>query len=212
MKWGWPNRPQKTQARILSRVMIRSHPEITVFDGGGMQEKHTIMIVRLLGLLSLATALYEVCPIWQFPIHFWFHLRWYVIFWHYLPEHFARIGTLGTFTGTICALVELVLIAKLIVAYSLLRVCSWARPVAIMVLTADFVFRAASGALTLFLFDAFLPATPETPIPGGSVTFEIPMWPSYVIAIISIASVLVLIQKPIKNLFAKSKSMTDNFA
>lgn len=169
------------------------------------------MIVRLLGLLSLATALYDVRPIWQLPVDLWFHLRWYVQFWHYLQEHFARIWTSGIFTGTMCVLFELVLIAKLFVAYGLLRVYSWARPLAITVLTADFVFR-ASGALTLFLFDAFLPATPETSIPDGSVTFEIPIWPSYVIAIISIASVLLLIQKPIKNLFSKSKSLTDNLA
>ena len=165
-----------------------------------MQEKHIIAVVRLLGLLSLATAFYEVCPLWQ--------LRSHVYLWHQLPEHFAMAGA---FWATLCVLVELVLIAKLVVAYGLFRVCSWARPVAITVLTADFIFR-ANGAITMFLFDLFISPMPETPIPEGTYTRVIYLWPSYVIAIISIASVLVLIQKPIKNLFAKSKSLTNNLA
>jgi len=162
-----------------------------------MQEKHTVMIVRLLGLLSLATVLYEVCPLWQ--------LRSHIYFWHQLPELFAMAGA---FWATLFVLVELVLIAKLVVVYGLLRVYSWVRPVAITVLTADFVFR-ANGAITM-LFDVFVPATPETLIPEGTFTRIIYLWPSYLIAIISIASVLVLIQKPIRNLFAKPKPLTDN--
>lgn len=173
-----------------------------------MQEKHTIMIVRLLGLLSLATALYEVGPIWQPHVDVWLNLRSHVYFWHNLQEFFAMAGA---FWVTFCVLVELVLIAKLFVAYGLLRVCSWARPVAITVLTADFVFH-ATGAVTMFLLDSFVPSMPASPIPEETWTMVIYLWPSYVIAIISIASVLVLIQEPIKNLFTKSKSLIDNLA
>ncbi|MFC1453723.1 hypothetical protein ACFLQL_00935 [Verrucomicrobiota bacterium] len=197
-------------------MAIRGSPnQVLHAIGGGlrsvsanvMQEKPKVILIRFLGLLSLATVFYVVRPIWQPHMHVWFNVRSHVYFWHQLPELFA----IGAFSATLCVLFELVFIAKLIVAYGLLRVRSWARPVAITVLTADFVFRAA-GAITIFLFDAFVPPTPLPPIPEGTMFIEIPLWPSYVIAIISIASVFVLIQKPIKNLFAKSKSLTDNIA
>lgn len=169
-----------------------------------MQEKHKVILIRFLGLLSLATVLYEVRPVWQPHFDMWFNVRSSAYFWYHLVMA-------GAFSATLYVLFELVLIAKLVVAYGLLRVCSWARPVAIAVLTADFVFR-ASGAVTSFLVAAFVPPMPLPPMPKGAVTIVISMWPSYVIGIISIVSVLVLIKKPIKNLFAKSKSLTNNFA
>ena len=152
--------------------------------------------------------LYEVRPIWLSHAPVWLNVWLNLHFWHQLPELFAMIGA---FWATLCVLCELIFIAKLFVAYGLLRVRSWARPIAIVVLTADFVFR-ASGAITIFLVDAFVPYVPPPPMPEGSFTMVGYLWPSYIIAIISIASVLVLIQKPIKNLFAKSKPLTNNFA
>lgn len=173
-----------------------------------MQEKRKIMVVRLIGLLTLATGLYEIRPVWQPHVHMWLHLRSYVYCWGRLPELF---GIVGTYSAILVILAQSTLIAKLIVVYGLFRVRSWGRPAAMVVLTADFVLR-ANVAITMFLLTALVPPTPPPPMPEGGVTMTIFMWPSYLIAIISIVSVLVLIQKPIKNLFAKSKSLSENLA
>lgn len=103
-----------------------------------MQEKHTIMIVRLLGLLILTTVLYVVRPVWQPNVSVWINLRSSVYFWHQLPDLFAMQGA---FWATWCILFELVLIAKLVVAYGLFRIRGWARNISVGVLSADFLMR-----------------------------------------------------------------------
>jgi len=165
-----------------------------------MQEKRKIMVVRLIGLLTLATGLYVIRPAWQPHVSTWLHFNSYVYCWH-LPELF---GMVGTYRAILCMLFQSILIAKLIVAYGLFHVRSWGRPAAVAVLTADFVFR-ASGAITICLLAAFVPPAPRPPMPEGVTIRTIPMWPSYLIAIISIGSVLVLMQKPIKDLFRKER-------
>ena len=166
-----------------------------------MQEKQKILVVRLIGLLTLATGLYAIRPVWQPHVHMWLHLNSYVYCWGHLPELFDMSGACS---AILVILVQSTLIAKLIVAYGLFRVRSWGRPVALIVLTADFVLR-ANVAIMEFPSAALVPPTPSSQISEGCVTMAIVLWPSYFIAIISIVSVLILLQKPIKELFKKER-------
>ena len=166
-----------------------------------MQEKQKTIIVKCIGLLTLVTGLYAIRPVWQPHTHVWLHLSSNAFFWFHLPELFHRSGV---YVGILVILFEIVLIAKFAVAYGLFRVRPWARSIAIAVLTADFVFRAA-GAVTMLLITAFISPMPPPSATEDSVTMVVPMWPSYVIAIISIASVLVLIQKPLREHFKPAR-------
>jgi len=173
-----------------------------------MQEKQEIILVRVLGLLTLVTGLYVIRPVWQPHVDMWFHLRSHASSWLHLPEIFRMCGAR---IAILCIAFQAILIAKFVVAYSLLRLRPRARFVAIAVLTADFVWR-ASGALTMFMIAAFVPPTPPPPMAEGGVTMTYSILPSYVIAIISIASVLVLIQEPIKALFEKTEDASGGLA
>lgn len=173
-----------------------------------MQEKQKIILVRCLGLLTLATGLYVIRPVWQPHVDMWLHLRSHAYFWLRLPELFRMCGK---YAAVLAILFEVILIAKLAVAYGLFRLRPWVRSVAIAVLTGDFVFRAA-GAINMFVIAVLVPPTPQPPMPEGSMTMAIPVWPSCLTAIISIASVLMLIQEPIKKLFVKTEGASAELA
>lgn len=154
------------------------------------------IVVKIVACVTAATGLFVLVPGWRSHFHFWTH-------------PLQSVASLDPFYSVLCFVVMVIPILKLVAAVGLFRNKHWAWFSGIAVLTADFVLR-ANVAITMFLIDALVPPTPPPPMPEGGVTMVIPLWPSYVIAIISIASVLVLIQKPIKNLFAKSKSLSEN--
>lgn len=168
-----------------------------------MQAKQKIIVVKFLWLLTLAKGLCAILPVWQPRIDMWYQLRSYVFFWLHLPK-LSRMW--GTYPTILAIVFNVILIAKFVVAYGLFRLRSWARLVSIVVLTADLILR-ASGAVTMFLLTAFMPQAPPPPIPEGGVTVIIPLWPSYLIAIISISTVLVLLQDPIKRQIAEQSRL-----
>lgn len=155
-----------------------------------MQSNQKI-VIRSVAFVTAITALFGLLP----------GLRSFFYFWISPFQHFSIIGP---FYGVLGLVMMVIPVLKLVVAFGLFKSKRWAWFGAIAVLTADFVLRAA-GAIAIFLIAIFVPIQPAHPMAEGTLATVIPLWPSYVIAIISIASVLALIQKPIKNLFAKSK-------
>ena len=95
-------------------------------------------------------------------------------------------------------LFDTVVILKLVSAYGLFRIRLWGRIVAIVVLSFDFLVRLA-GAINTWTYNIRHPELP--PIPENTTLVEvISMWPSYIIGIISLLSVIILLSRPVKEI------------
>lgn len=151
------------------------------------------MIVRIVACGTVATGLFVLFR-FGLPSH-----------WRFFTHLSRSVEMAGPFYTAAGAVVMLIPILKLVAGVGLFRNNRWAWFSTIALLTTDFAFRAA-GAINMSLIALFVPPAPLPPQPEGSVTIVIRYWPSYVIGIISIASVLVLIQKPIRTLFHEGRS------
>ena len=99
----------------------------------------------------------------------------------------------------------LLAISKLVAAYGLCRLCSWARLFAVVVLSCDLLLRVA-GTINLITFRYRNPETWATlknlaeSLPKESAQ-TISMWPSYITVGVSFLFAVVLTRDPVKRCF-----------
>ena len=148
-----------------------------------MQKRATIMIIRAIAIVMAATALYKLFRSWGY---YWF------LFSSSLQgrcplEHLSILGLILTLT------LALVLVLKLVASYGLLRLQSWARSLAIVVLLFDYALGLV-GAIWMCWY-SFSPLEPP-PIKEGMVQVSfVSMWPIYIIAVVGIVSVFFLTRR-----------------
>lgn len=159
-----------------------------------MQENKE-MIVRIIASVTIATGLFLVVPEW----------RYFVFFPRYsYMEMSSSIDSLLTVLGFIVMIIP---IMKIIAGVGLFMGKRWAWLLAIAVLTFDFLIGLqAEVRMCIFGFNHHNLVIPES---DTNVVVEvISMWPTYIISIIAIASVLILIQKPIRKQFDKQTKLS----
>ena len=164
-----------------------------------MQKKKSIFVVRVIAIVTAATAFYYLSPIqirglwWTFTSllrgHTWPGFSWWTLFWFIS--------------------VELLLVLKIVSAYGLFRIRSWARNFSIIVLLADFLTR-LYGIINFWSYYFQHPEPHPIPQEGegvGVIIEYISMWPTYIIAFISLILVIILWQKPIRKIFKKAPTV-----
>lgn len=157
-----------------------------------MQRKENIMI-KVVALATAATGLFSFIRFGRSNLQF--------------VTGFHRVLEMTNPLLAVLGLVVMIIpIVKTVAAVGIFRNQSWAWFVATAALFFDSVFRVA-GAINWALIVAFVPPTPQPRIPQGAVTCSGSILPSFVIAIISLISIFILIQKPIKDQFTKADKL-----
>jgi hypothetical protein len=116
------------------------------------------------------------------------------------------VGTLQTVLITIMLAIP---ILKVIAAMGLLGVRGWAWALAIPVLAFDFIYR-AQMALRFYTYGN--PEIMPRPDLGGTVVKTGSLWPSHIIALISLASLAILMRKPTVEAFVRPGSRAERLA
>ena len=149
-----------------------------------MQRKENI-IIKVVALATAATGLFSFVRFFKSNMQFLSNVRFV-----------AKDLNALQFIPTLIILIIPVL--KTAVAYGIFRSKHWAWISAVVMLSVDSLFR-VSGAINWIIFPILFPQTSQPPISKGVITGSISILPSLVIAIISLISIFILIQKPIKN-------------
>jgi len=153
-----------------------------------MQKKETI-VIKLLACVIAATGLFVIVISWR----------------GYLHPTLALRGTLDVICPLLpvfSMIVMIIPILTIIVGVGLFTGKRWAWVMAIAVLTLDFLV-GLQAAIRMCVFSLNHPA-PEILEPASNTIVHIgSIWPTYTISFIAIVSVLILLQKPIKNQFVK---------
>jgi hypothetical protein len=151
-------------------------------------------LIRGIGITIGAIAIYALSQSWDW---FWWTITGKM---ELFPAHRPWLESAATITLFFLA------ISKLVAAYGLYRVFSWARLLALVVLSFDVLLRLA-GLINVMTFPYRHPEMWERlskmveNFPKDQIqTYS--MWPSHIIGILSIVFVIVLTRKPIKDAFA----------
>ncbi|MCW8869164.1 MAG: hypothetical protein OQK49_00545 [Proteobacteria bacterium] len=155
-----------------------------------MQDQKSIGIIRILAVITVAIALYLL----QAPIKtIWLELTY---------SYQADMNT-GIFGWDLMWMmwVALLLILMLIAAYGLFRLRTWAWMFALCVFSADLVTR-LFGIFNLWLNRQPGPPSVINDHQGQIVIESISLLPMYLMVALSLISIIILLQKPIKNLFS----------
>jgi len=171
-----------------------------------MQKNKSIIIVRVIAIFTTLTALNSLIP-----ISITIGVPW-LLFTTFLQGHVSG-GNYGWFF-LFFLFIYLIIILKIISAYGLFRIRIWGRKLAIVVLATDFinqVYKVING--WLYFFGYLKSSIPELEpySPTTVIAKFISMWPIYLLASISLISIIILLLKPIKKVFSKkSISKPDN--
>ena len=148
-------------------------------------------IVIVIGVLTGLTALYVLLP---------------YNYWQGLLQRLSTLlsghNPLPEFPVWFIALVvlfDVVLVAKLIGATGLLLAKRWGWWAAIIALTADILVRVA-GMINAWT-SAYRQTVPPPEVTATDVVVTVTMMPTYLITLISLASVILLTHRTIKNIF-----------
>ncbi len=178
-----------------------------------MQNKKSLFVVRSIALITAATAIYVLFD----PIVYKAAGLWRAFLGLFLSDF--RGPNSSWWLWLLGNLFNSLFILKLISAYGLFTLKSWAKKLSIIVLSADFLFRFAYMIhFWVYYFTHPRPVhIPYVPKEGEwhiSVVVRISMWPTEIIMMISLISIIILFQKPIKKLFRKVpiSNSTDNLA
>ena len=149
--------------------------------------------VRAIGLLTGLTALYVLlpCNYWQRILP---RLSALLSGHNPLPEYSAWLIAL-------LVLFDVVLVAKLIGATGLLLAKRWGWLAAVIALTTD-VLLSVAGMINVWI-SVYREAEPPPEITPANVVITLSMMPTYLITLISVASVIILTRRTIKNIFIK---------
>ena len=167
-----------------------------------MQNKKSIFVVRVIAIVTAATAIYVLFdPIIGKAVGL--GRTFLALFFKDL-----RGARLSWWIWLLCNLFNSLFVFKLISAYGLFKLKFWARNFSIVILSADFLFRLAYIIhFWAYYFCHPKPViTPHVPKEGEfyiSGVIHISMWPTYIIAFISLISIIILWHKPIRKIFEK---------
>lgn len=160
-----------------------------------MRNKSIILIIRAVAIITLVTALQGLTP---------GHIR--SLWWTFTS--LLRGQTWPGFTWWIVVLmviVELILVLKIVSASGLFRLRPWARKFSIVVLSGDFIAR-LSGIINFWYHASRQPGPPLLPHEAERVrvvTDYVSMWPTTIIAVISLLSIIILRPKTVRSVFSK---------
>jgi hypothetical protein len=112
------------------------------------------------------------------------------------------VESMGLLLTTLGVILMMIPVFKVAVGIGLFQCKSWAWLAAIIVLTADFLFR-AQGAVRIFLniMSGNIPIQVVVDVGRNPDVRYLSVWPSYIIAVISAVSLGVLVNKSIKKVF-----------
>ena len=147
-------------------------------------------IVKTVAVLTAATGLFRIVSGW----------RAYLALPAMLSEICAMLGPLLTTLGLLMMLIPMV---KLVASFGLFLLKPWGWFLAIALLTIDFAVGLQAGIRMHYLSgDNFFILVPRQP---NAVTNTISLWPTYVISLLSIMSVVALLAKPSRELFVQQE-------
>lgn len=153
-----------------------------------MHENRTRFLIRLIAVGTTGTALYVLLPTyWKY---------WWEIIGFWVREGISPFARHASWLFPAMILFDLILLFKLVTAYGLFRLRSWAITPAICVLSLDFIFR-LWGAINTWTYTLRHPEPPPIPT-EGVVVKVISMWPSYIIGAISLVSLIILFRKSVR--------------
>lgn len=151
-----------------------------------MQNNKFVLVVRIIAIVTAVIALYSLAGLLK-------------VFWlesSYAPQGDA-IPKIYVWNLVWTIWFALLLILKIISAYGLFRIHTWAWKLVITVFSVDFLSR-LYGILSI-------PGEPPTLNQSeGGIIGSFSIWPIYIQAIIPLILVIILLQKPIKMLFSKT--------
>ena len=150
------------------------------------------MIVRIIASVAIATGLFVAVPEW----------RSYVSFPRHMEMYLSMVGPLLTAAGLIIMIIPVI---KIITGIWLFIGKRWAWLSAIVVLTLDLLIGLQS-AVRMFILSFNHPAQ-EIPQDPSMMVTTVSLWPTYIISIIAIISVLILVQKPIRRQFDRQREL-----
>ena len=153
-------------------------------------------MVRGIGALTGLTALYVIFPN---------HWSYWVTLLLNKQLDYNFFADQPVWMSVLSIIFEIILIGKLFTAYGLLKLKRWGKPTALVFLLSDFILR-LGGAINVWTYydrhpeyielaeemKALIDATKQ----GGPhvETFTISMWPSYIIAVLSLVSAIILLR------------------
>jgi hypothetical protein len=149
------------------------------------------IVIRIAGSVAVATGLLTISQDWR----------------GYLYAHRSLGGTLEILGPVFTALglaIMSIPVAKIAAGVGLFSRKRWAWITAVLALTAEALLGIQCAVRMWF----FSPTLAEIPIPAPdprTVVHVVSMGPTFVVSIIAAISVLVLIQKPIRNQFVQAK-------
>jgi hypothetical protein len=167
----------------------------------------TRLLIWGIASVTAGTALYVLLPIWK---HWWYILQ----FWIQGGNPYKDFP-FWVLPGQV--LLDLMLMLKLIASYGMFRFQSWARTLAIYVLSADFLLRLA-GFINVHTYYWRHPEMVqrhkemfESALSRGYVfEFTISLIPGYIIGLLSLISVIILILRPVNERFGKEIMIDQN--
>jgi len=170
------------------------NPSGGVFLTAGKMKKYIILFIAA---LTGGTALYVLIPE---------HLR----YWAHVVGDIARgqnpfadtpVGLLALMIGF-----DAILLGKLIAATGLIFLAKWAWPLSMVVLSGDVIMRII-GIINILTTseDEYLPA-----FDAEAVVFTVSTYPTYIITAISVASLIALASRPIRQSFVDKSMSTHN--
>ena len=173
---------KRTAHRVVAQVR-RPSPPATSFH---VMQKIRITI-NLAALLTAGTGFYALADHWPGMLDF-------VRFFFYFLGDSSR---LPIWTPVLGIILYLTLFGKIIAAYGLFRLRKWAWKLALVVLSIDFSWHLFAA---VYHFVSFRHSkTP--PVPPGTITVTVSLWPSYIICILSLFSIILLARKPVRTVF-----------
>jgi len=149
-----------------------------------MQEGPKI-IVRVVAVVTAAAGLFVI-------------IRECSTYAHLVSTVGEAVRLVGRLIGTLGITISVLPFVKLVAAVGLFRIRKWAWVLAIVALTLDMLLRIV-GAIRHSLESP--QDLPELALCSGVVVEEISLWPSYVIALVSAVSLLVLANSRIRSQF-----------
>ena len=142
-------------------------------------------MIRVVAYLAAATGVFVILRSWSSYSHFFPTLR----------DTWSLAGPL---TALEIGVLLLIPIIKLIVVLGLMRLKRWAWTVLFTALTLDIALTAIAGA-KMYAYQRS--GTGPPPSNGGAIVETVSMWPAYIIAVINLASLIILLQPSVRARF-----------
>jgi hypothetical protein len=149
-----------------------------------MHLKDKKILIRFIALVVAGSSLFVLLPHWR--------SHWHLLFG--MPAGVELPGSFRLWMLTVSPDATLVLLLKLVVALGLFLLASWARKIGVWVLIFDFVLR--SVLLICVLTNEYAPALEVQ---------KINLWPSNIIAVISLICAIILMLKSSREIFGSEQ-------